>query len=145
MDKGFADCSIPQEMSNAEINAELQISDASCGEDGSDARLNSNRLESKHSAGIYFLASCSFLIPSTSSWYFDCLLDQYAFFFVCMSDTILYVLQLTHGPLGCLSSQICFYVVPVKDRPLMRSMPDKVYISDFRLIIMLKFVFCYPP
>ncbi|KAF7140873.1 hypothetical protein RHSIM_Rhsim06G0088400 [Rhododendron simsii] len=50
MDKGFADCSIAQEMSNSEINAELQISDVSCGEDGSDAHLNSNRLESKHSA-----------------------------------------------------------------------------------------------
>lgn len=55
MDKGFADCSIAQEMSNSEINAELQISDVSCGEDGSDARLNFNRLESKHSAGICFL------------------------------------------------------------------------------------------
>lgn len=54
MDKGFADCLIPQEMSNAEINAELQISDASCGEDDSYAGLNSNRSESKHSAGICF-------------------------------------------------------------------------------------------
>ncbi|CAN6476187.1 unnamed protein product [Victoria cruziana] len=32
-DKRFADCSIPQEKSNAEINAELNISDASCDED----------------------------------------------------------------------------------------------------------------
>ncbi|XP_027094076.1 uncharacterized protein [Coffea arabica] len=42
MDKDFADCSIPQEKSNADINAELQISDASCEEDAdSDARLDS--------------------------------------------------------------------------------------------------------
>ncbi|CAK9152030.1 unnamed protein product [Ilex paraguariensis] len=44
MDKDFADCSIPQEKSNAEINAELEISNASCGEDMCDALLNSNRL-----------------------------------------------------------------------------------------------------
>ncbi|GFY85564.1 histone-lysine N-methyltransferase [Actinidia rufa] len=45
MDKGFADCSIPQEKSNSEINAELEISDASCEEDGSNSRSNSKRLE----------------------------------------------------------------------------------------------------
>ncbi|KAH7860815.1 hypothetical protein Vadar_018367 [Vaccinium darrowii] len=50
MDQVFADCSVPQEMSNSEINAELQISDASCGEDASDAYLNSKRLEPKHSS-----------------------------------------------------------------------------------------------
>lgn len=55
MDKGFADCSIPQEKSNAEINAELEISDASCEEDACDARLNSKRVEAKRSAGILFL------------------------------------------------------------------------------------------
>ncbi|KAL8125336.1 histone-lysine N-methyltransferase ASHH2-like [Apium graveolens] len=33
VDKDFADCSIPQEKSNAAINAELDISDASCEED----------------------------------------------------------------------------------------------------------------
>ncbi|CAA6667711.1 unnamed protein product [Spirodela intermedia] len=32
-DKAFADCTIPQEKTNAEINAELEISDASCEED----------------------------------------------------------------------------------------------------------------
>ncbi|XP_078434729.1 histone-lysine N-methyltransferase isoform X2 [Wolffia australiana] len=32
-DKGFADCSVPQAKSNAEINAELEISDDSCEED----------------------------------------------------------------------------------------------------------------
>nr|XP_009416927.1 PREDICTED: uncharacterized protein LOC103997440 isoform X2 [Musa acuminata subsp. malaccensis] len=31
-DKAFADCSIPQEKTNSEINAELEISDASCDE-----------------------------------------------------------------------------------------------------------------
>ncbi|KAL7246186.1 hypothetical protein ACSBR2_001338 [Camellia fascicularis] len=45
IDKGFADCSIPQEKSNAEINAELEISDE---EDAYDA-LYSKRLEPKHS------------------------------------------------------------------------------------------------
>ncbi|KAL6963391.1 hypothetical protein U1Q18_045018 [Sarracenia purpurea var. burkii] len=49
MDKGFADCSIPQEKSNAEINVELEISDASCEEDASDARFNSKKLEQKTS------------------------------------------------------------------------------------------------
>ncbi|KAA8546452.1 hypothetical protein F0562_002809 [Nyssa sinensis] len=48
IDKAFADCSIPQEKSNAEINAELEISDASCEEDACDTRLNSKRLERKH-------------------------------------------------------------------------------------------------
>ncbi|KAG6482247.1 hypothetical protein ZIOFF_058878 [Zingiber officinale] len=32
-DKAFADCSIPQEKTNSEINAELEITDASCDED----------------------------------------------------------------------------------------------------------------
>lgn len=42
MDKDFADCSIPQEKSNADINAELQISDASCEEDAAcDSQLDS--------------------------------------------------------------------------------------------------------
>ncbi|KAF5955000.1 hypothetical protein HYC85_007856 [Camellia sinensis] len=45
IDKGFSDCSIPQEKSNAEINAELEISDE---EDAYDA-LYSKRLEPKHS------------------------------------------------------------------------------------------------
>ncbi|XP_047327985.1 histone-lysine N-methyltransferase ASHH2-like isoform X2 [Impatiens glandulifera] len=35
MDKDYADCSVPQEMSNDEINEELEISDVSCGEDPS--------------------------------------------------------------------------------------------------------------
>ncbi|OVA03854.1 SET domain [Macleaya cordata] len=41
MDKAFAGCSIPQEKTNAEINAELEISDASCEEDV--CYTNSNR------------------------------------------------------------------------------------------------------
>nr|GMD94173.1 histone-lysine N-methyltransferase ASHH2-like [Ipomoea batatas] len=40
MDKDFADCSIPQEKSNAEINVELEISDVSEEEDAFDARHN---------------------------------------------------------------------------------------------------------
>uniref|UniRef100_A0A5B6ZFR2 Histone-lysine N-methyltransferase ASHH2 n=1 Tax=Davidia involucrata TaxID=16924 RepID=A0A5B6ZFR2_DAVIN len=57
MDKAFADCSIPQEKSNAEINVELEISDASCEEDACDARLNSKRLEQKR-----------LTVPQQSSW-----------------------------------------------------------------------------
>ncbi|XP_043719371.1 uncharacterized protein LOC122667200 [Telopea speciosissima] len=46
-DKAFADCSIPQEKSNAEINAELEISDASCEEDAYDRRSNYKAFEGK--------------------------------------------------------------------------------------------------
>ncbi|KZV45935.1 histone-lysine N-methyltransferase ASHH2 [Dorcoceras hygrometricum] len=45
-DKDFADCSVAQEKSNAEINVELEISDASCEEDGCDASLDSNQNQS---------------------------------------------------------------------------------------------------
>eukprot|EP00268_Persea_americana_P038767 TRINITY_DN38397_c0_g1_i2.p1 TRINITY_DN38397_c0_g1~~TRINITY_DN38397_c0_g1_i2.p1 ORF type:complete len:2316 (+),score=492.02 TRINITY_DN38397_c0_g1_i2:357-6950(+) len=44
-DKAFADCLIPQEKTNAEINAELEISDASCEEDSCSARPISKGLE----------------------------------------------------------------------------------------------------
>ncbi|KAK9270427.1 hypothetical protein L1049_026006 [Liquidambar formosana] len=57
MDKAFADCSIPQEKSNAEINAELEISDASCEDDANDDRLNSKGLERRRST-----------VPQQSSW-----------------------------------------------------------------------------
>lgn len=43
-DVAFADCSIPQEKSNADINAELDISDASCEEDEGTARPNYKEL-----------------------------------------------------------------------------------------------------
>lgn len=58
MDKSFADCSIPQEKSNADINAELDISDASCEEDANGDRCNSKGLDRRHSAGID-LRSCN--------------------------------------------------------------------------------------
>ncbi|KAH6785799.1 hypothetical protein C2S51_038254 [Perilla frutescens var. frutescens] len=45
-DKDFADCSIPQEKSNSEINEELEISDASCDEDAGDAMPKSNKTRS---------------------------------------------------------------------------------------------------
>ncbi|KAL2497169.1 histone methyltransferase [Abeliophyllum distichum] len=45
-DKNFADCSIPQEKSNAEINKELDISDASCEEDAYDAFMKSKQNQS---------------------------------------------------------------------------------------------------
>ncbi|XP_037497097.1 histone-lysine N-methyltransferase ASHH2 isoform X2 [Jatropha curcas] len=48
MDKAFADCSIPQEKSNAEINAELGLSDAD--EDAYDAPLKNKGLEWKRTA-----------------------------------------------------------------------------------------------
>ncbi|KAL3339725.1 hypothetical protein AABB24_028375 [Solanum stoloniferum] len=43
LDRDLADCSIAQEKSNSEINAELEISDASGEEDVLSTRLNSNR------------------------------------------------------------------------------------------------------
>ncbi|XP_058089839.1 uncharacterized protein LOC131236579 [Magnolia sinica] len=49
-DKGFADCLIPQEKSNAEINAELEISDASCEEDSCSARPSSKGFERRQLA-----------------------------------------------------------------------------------------------
>ncbi|KAF9599873.1 hypothetical protein IFM89_001819 [Coptis chinensis] len=47
MDKAFGDCSIPQEKSNAEINAELEISEASGEEDASYTRPMSKGFEEK--------------------------------------------------------------------------------------------------
>ena len=59
MDKDFADCSIPQEKSNADINAELQISDDSCEEDAdSDARLDSVKSTQKQQKGIQLQYCC---------------------------------------------------------------------------------------
>lgn len=52
MDQAFADCSIPQEKSNAEINAELEISDASCEEDVYDAHLTSKGFGKRRTTGI---------------------------------------------------------------------------------------------
>ncbi|KAI3821314.1 hypothetical protein L1987_08878 [Smallanthus sonchifolius] len=48
MDKDFADCLIPQEKSNADINEELELSEASCEEDAcNNTRLNSSQLAQK--------------------------------------------------------------------------------------------------
>lgn len=52
MDKEYADCSIPQEKSNADINAELDISDASCEEDACDVRLDSIDSVQKQLKGV---------------------------------------------------------------------------------------------
>ncbi|KAK6938359.1 Zinc finger, CW-type [Dillenia turbinata] len=57
LDKAFADCSVPQEKSNAEINRELEISDVSCDEDAYDTPLNYNGLEWRNSA-----------VPQPSQW-----------------------------------------------------------------------------
>ncbi|XP_023731848.1 histone-lysine N-methyltransferase ASHH2 [Lactuca sativa] len=43
MDKTFGDCSIPQEKSNADINEELELSEASGEEDASNTQLNSSQ------------------------------------------------------------------------------------------------------
>ncbi|KAI7753224.1 hypothetical protein M8C21_002405, partial [Ambrosia artemisiifolia] len=50
MDKAFADCSIPQEKSNTDINEELELSEASCEEDACNTWLNSNKLVQKQPA-----------------------------------------------------------------------------------------------
>lgn len=55
MDIAFADCSIPQEKSNSQINDELDISDASGEEDVNDARLNYKGLECGRSTGMWYL------------------------------------------------------------------------------------------
>ncbi|XP_028757559.1 histone-lysine N-methyltransferase ASHH2 [Neltuma alba] len=47
-DKAFSDCSIPQEKSNAEINAELGLSDASGEEDAYEGRKKDKKLEYHH-------------------------------------------------------------------------------------------------
>ncbi|KAK1407678.1 hypothetical protein QVD17_39300 [Tagetes erecta] len=48
MDKDFAGCSIPQEKSNADINEELELSEASCEEDAcNNTQLNSSQLTRK--------------------------------------------------------------------------------------------------
>lgn len=54
-DKDFADCSIPQEKSNSEINEELEISDGSCEEDAFGTFLKPKQDRSK---GLYFLFCC---------------------------------------------------------------------------------------
>ncbi|MCD7447380.1 hypothetical protein HAX54_028452 [Datura stramonium] len=53
LDKAFADCSFPQEKSNSEINAELEISDGSGEEDVSRARLSSNGSGQKNPLGAH--------------------------------------------------------------------------------------------
>lgn len=55
MDKAFSDCSTPQEKSNADINAELEISDASGEEDASGSRLNYKGLGCRRLRGIVCL------------------------------------------------------------------------------------------
>lgn len=50
LDKTFGDCSIPQEKSNADINEELELSDASCEEDAcnnNNTRMNSSQAGQK--------------------------------------------------------------------------------------------------
>ncbi|XP_010930691.2 uncharacterized protein [Elaeis guineensis] len=51
-DKAFADCLIPQEKTNAEINAELEISDASCDEDFSCVHPSSKGIKTSKSTAL---------------------------------------------------------------------------------------------
>jgi hypothetical protein len=54
LDKDFADCSIPQEKSNAEINAELNISEISnCDKnDNADGQVDSKVLHREYHEGM---------------------------------------------------------------------------------------------
>uniref|UniRef100_A0A803NLZ9 Histone-lysine N-methyltransferase ASHH2 n=1 Tax=Cannabis sativa TaxID=3483 RepID=A0A803NLZ9_CANSA len=58
MDKTFADCSIPQEKSNADINAELELSEASGEEDVSGTLVNHEVLECKRPRDPKKTAAC---------------------------------------------------------------------------------------
>lgn len=53
-DKAFADCAIPQEKSNAEINAELGLSYASGEEDVRDESKNYKELEYRLPMGVWY-------------------------------------------------------------------------------------------
>lgn len=54
INKAFADCSIPQEKSNAEINKELEISELSGEEDASYANPDAKGFPDKHLTGTIF-------------------------------------------------------------------------------------------
>lgn len=59
-DSAFADCAVPQEKSNAEINAELGLSDASGEEDAYEGSKNFKELEYRPPFGmLHLLASLS--------------------------------------------------------------------------------------
>jgi len=53
-DKAFADCAIPQEKSNAEINAELGLSYASGEEDVCEDSKNYKELEYRLPPGVWY-------------------------------------------------------------------------------------------
>lgn len=53
-DKAFADCAIPQEKSNAEINAELGLSEGSGEEDVYERSKNYKELEYRPPLGMLF-------------------------------------------------------------------------------------------
>ena len=53
-DSTFADCSIPQEKTNAEINAELELSDASADEADKDGSKSKGFF--LHFSSVHFLA-----------------------------------------------------------------------------------------
>ncbi|KAJ8531165.1 hypothetical protein K7X08_026599 [Anisodus acutangulus] len=76
LDRDMADCSIAQEKSNSEINAELEISDADGEEDGLGRRLNSNQSGQKkalvsHQSSWTLIKKNSFLHRSRKSQSID--------------------------------------------------------------------------
>ena len=79
MDKAFADCSIPQEKSNAEINAELGISDVD--EDACDAPSNYMELDCRHTSGMKHLVGVEEKLDQTQALVRACALIHKGFTF----------------------------------------------------------------
>ncbi|KAL8467061.1 hypothetical protein ACS0TY_035953 [Phlomoides rotata] len=73
MDYDFADCSIPQEKSNSDINEELEISDVSCDEDAPYNLLksNKNKLDASKSLSWSLIRSNMFLHRSRKTQTID--------------------------------------------------------------------------
>ncbi|CAI9786607.1 unnamed protein product [Fraxinus pennsylvanica] len=70
-DKDFADCSIPQEKSNVEINEELEISDGSCEDDSPGVFLNPNQSTAPQQSSWKLIKSNLFLHRSRKSQTID--------------------------------------------------------------------------
>ena len=95
MDKTFGDCSIPQEKSNADINEELELSDASCEEDACNTRLNTSQLRPKQPIGTHLSSD---IMPNI----FVCLNSQFINHAILNQPSFLMFLQILHSPLGSL-------------------------------------------
>ncbi|XP_057773185.1 histone-lysine N-methyltransferase ASHH2-like [Salvia miltiorrhiza] len=70
-DKDFADCSIPQEKSNSEINEELEISDASCDEDAGEPKSNKSKSTAAKQSSWTLIKSNLFLHRSRKTQTID--------------------------------------------------------------------------